>query len=78
MGENETERTGAPLIGLTTYHRNGDHKFDLPAEYVDAVRRWESKADLPEAVNALLSPEGCAAYLGYRIQPESARDASQG
>ncbi len=39
MGESETEKTGAPLIGLTTYHRNGDHKFDLPAEYVDAVRR---------------------------------------
>ncbi len=29
----------APLIGLTTYHRNGDNKFELPAEYVDAVRR---------------------------------------
>ena len=39
MAESEGVRTGAPLIGLTTYHRNGDHKFDLPAEYVDAVRR---------------------------------------
>ncbi len=39
MSESRTPTTGAPLIGLTTYHRNGDHKFDLPAEYVDAVRR---------------------------------------
>ena len=39
MSESEAGTTGAPLIGLTTYHRNGDHKFDLPAEYVDAVRR---------------------------------------
>ena len=39
MSEGDTGTTGAPLIGLTTYHRNGDHKFDLPAEYVDAVRR---------------------------------------
>jgi len=39
MSQSDTEATGAPLIGLTTYHRNGDHKFDLPAEYVDAVRR---------------------------------------
>ncbi len=39
MSESEAGRTGAPLIGLTTYHRNGDNKFDLPAEYVDSVRR---------------------------------------
>ena len=39
MNDNEAETSGAPLIGVTTYHRNGDHKFDLPAEYVDAVRR---------------------------------------
>ena len=39
MSEGDTGTTGTPLIGLTTYHRNGDHKFDLPAEYVDAVRR---------------------------------------
>lgn len=28
-----------PLIGLTTYGRNADNRFTLPAEYVDAVRR---------------------------------------
>ncbi len=39
MTKSDTGHTTAPLIGLTTYHRNGDHKFDLPAEYVDAVRR---------------------------------------
>ena len=39
MSESEAGRTGAPLIGLTTYHRNGDNKFDLPAKYVDSVRR---------------------------------------
>ena len=39
MAEIDPRTTGAPLIGLTTYHRNDDHKFDLPAEYVDAVRR---------------------------------------
>lgn len=39
MSESESRATEAPLIGLTTYHRNGDNKFDLPAEYVDAVRR---------------------------------------
>lgn len=27
------------LIGITTYHRNQDNMFTLPAEYVDAVRR---------------------------------------
>lgn len=29
----------APLIGITTYHRNESNVFTLPAEYVDAVRR---------------------------------------
>jgi len=28
-----------PLIGLTTYGRNADNRFTLPAEYIDAVRR---------------------------------------
>ena len=28
-----------PHIGLTTYGRNADNRFTLPAEYVDAVRR---------------------------------------
>lgn len=28
-----------PLIGITTYHRNENNVFTLPAEYVDAVRR---------------------------------------
>ncbi len=31
--------TLSPLIGITTYGRNADNKFTLPAEYVDAVRR---------------------------------------
>ena len=39
MAEIDPRTTGAPFIGLTTYHRNADHRFDLPAEYVDAVRR---------------------------------------
>lgn len=29
----------APLIGITTYGRDEQNKFSLPAEYVDAVRR---------------------------------------
>jgi putative glutamine amidotransferase len=29
----------APLIGITTYHRNENNVFTLPAEYVDSVRR---------------------------------------
>ena len=29
----------SPLIGITTYGRDPDNKFSLPAEYVDAVRR---------------------------------------
>lgn len=28
-----------PIIGITTYGRNDDHRFTLPADYVDAVRR---------------------------------------
>lgn len=28
-----------PLIGITTYGRDGDNRFYLPAPYVDAVRR---------------------------------------
>jgi len=28
-----------PLIGLTTYARNADNRYSLPAEYLDAVRR---------------------------------------
>jgi len=28
-----------PVIGLTTYGRNADNRYTLPAEYVDAVRR---------------------------------------
>src|SRR3954470_5836592 len=28
-----------PLIGITTYGRNQEDKFALPAAYVDAVRR---------------------------------------
>lgn len=28
-----------PLIGITTYHRNENNFFTLPAQYVDAVRR---------------------------------------
>jgi putative glutamine amidotransferase len=28
-----------PLIGLTTYGRNGENRYTLPAEYVEAVRR---------------------------------------
>ena len=28
-----------PLIGITTYPRNAENRFTLPAEYVDAVRR---------------------------------------
>ena len=29
----------APLIGITTYGRNFERHFSLPAEYVEAVRR---------------------------------------
>ena len=29
----------APLIGVTTYGRNDENHFTLPAEYVDSVRR---------------------------------------
>lgn len=28
-----------PLVGMTTYGRNADNRFALPAEYLDAVRR---------------------------------------
>lgn len=28
-----------PLIGITSYGRNADNRYTLPAEYVDAVRR---------------------------------------
>ena len=62
MSESEAERTGAPLIGLTTYHRNGDNKFDLSAEYVDSVRR---AGGIP-----LLVPPGAASALreGYKLR----------
>ena len=29
----------APTIGITTYGRNDGGRFDLPAEYVDAIQR---------------------------------------
>lgn len=32
-------QTRHPLIGLTTYGRNADNRYTLPAEYLDAVRR---------------------------------------
>lgn len=28
-----------PIIGLTTYGRNADNRYTIPAEYIDAVRR---------------------------------------
>jgi putative glutamine amidotransferase len=28
-----------PLVGMTTYGRNADNRYTLPAEYLDAVRR---------------------------------------
>jgi len=31
--------TSPPRIGITTYGRNEEHRFTLPAEYVDSVRR---------------------------------------
>jgi putative glutamine amidotransferase len=31
--------TTSPLIGITTYGRNQENRFTLPAEYVDGVRR---------------------------------------
>ncbi|MFQ5934872.1 MAG: gamma-glutamyl-gamma-aminobutyrate hydrolase family protein [Acidiferrobacterales bacterium] len=34
-----TIATKAPLIGITTYARNEENKFELPAAYIDAVRR---------------------------------------
>ena len=33
------DTSSPPLIGITTYHRNENNVFTLPAEYVDAVRR---------------------------------------
>jgi len=29
----------APLIGVTTYGRNEDNRFELQGNYIDAVRR---------------------------------------
>ncbi len=39
MSESGSQPSGAPLIGLTTYHSRGEGEYDLPAEYVDSVRR---------------------------------------
>lgn len=40
MMTNTTENiTGIPIVGITTYGRDADKKFSLPAEYVDSVRR---------------------------------------
>lgn len=36
---NEETHDNAPLIGVTTYARNEENKFELPATYTDAVRR---------------------------------------
>ncbi len=37
---NDVENTNtAPLIGVTTYARSEENKFELPAAYIDAVRR---------------------------------------
>lgn len=34
-----TSGISAPVIGVTTYGRNEENRFHLPADYVDAVRR---------------------------------------
>ena len=33
------DTSSLPIIGITTYGRNVENKFALPAEYVDSVRR---------------------------------------
>lgn len=37
--ENKRKSLSGPLIGLTTYGRNEENEFMMPAEYVDSVRR---------------------------------------
>src|SRR5215203_4293894 len=60
----------SPLIGITTYGRNEEDKFTLPAAYVEAVRRAggipvlippgeERLADLLTALDGLLVSGGC-------------------
>jgi putative glutamine amidotransferase len=55
----QTSRTH-PIIGLTTYGRNADNRYTLPAEYVDAVRR-------AGGVPLLLAPGGEPWELGLEI-----------
>ena len=39
MSQNRSAPSRRPLIGITTYPANAEGDFDLPADYVDAVRR---------------------------------------
>lgn len=56
MGQQPMRRPRQPLIGITTYGRNADNHFTLPAEYVDSVRRAGGQVVLlPPGDSALLT-----------------------
>ena len=64
-----------PLIGITTYGRNAENEFTLPAEYVDAVRRAGGIPVLipagETAIDALLSRlDGLVLSGGGDVNPE--------
>lgn len=64
-----------PLIGITTYGRNAENEFTLPAEYVEAVRRAGGIPVLIPAgeteIDALLSRlDGLILSGGGDVDPE--------
>lgn len=65
----------SPLIGITTYGRNAENEFTLPAEYVEAVRRAGGIPVLIPAgeteIDALLSRlDGLILSGGGDVDPE--------
>ena len=54
-----------PRIGLTTYARNEDNWFQLPAEYVDSVRRAGGLGEMRTYVDIMLGGAPEATRLSF-------------
>ena len=65
-----------PRIGITTYGRSEEHRFTLPAEYVDCVRRAGARTLLlapgePEPACWLDDLDGIVIAGGGDLTPET-------
>ena len=65
-----------PIIGITTYGRNEDNHFTLPAEYIEAIRNagglpWPIMHGEPHLREILEHVDGLILGWGRRSQPPS-------